>query len=242
MFEIHIFISLSLSFPGKLRANLITSPKLVSDPFMGFRKPGKFCLWNQKSWALESGIQLKESGIPLTIGIRNPSSTDKYWNPVSEIWTDPRRRIQNLRLSWISLHGMIIVFFPASIFLDVLFFFASSTVMIFFTMIMIMKNNTSTVFIFCCFSYVLSTDVEDNFPSHHDTPDFFFPIAQADITECSTYAVVCRLKSSPPYTITPNGGSFSHPDYPGVIINVPKKAVRPKAKFPLELKVGTSVS
>ena len=113
MYEIHIFISLSLSFPGKLRANLITSPRLVSDPFMGFRKPGKFCSWNQKSLALESGIQLKESGIPLTIGIRNPSSTDKDWNLVPEIWTDPLRRIQNLRLSRISLHGMIIVFFPA---------------------------------------------------------------------------------------------------------------------------------
>ena len=59
--------------------------------------------------------------IPLTIEIRNPSSTDKDWNPVPEIWTDPRRRIQNLSLSWISLHGMIIVFFPASIFLDVFF-------------------------------------------------------------------------------------------------------------------------
>ena len=29
------------------------------------------------SWALESGIQLKESGIPLTIRIQNLSSTDK---------------------------------------------------------------------------------------------------------------------------------------------------------------------
>ena len=38
------------------------------------------------SWALESGIQFKESGIPLTIGIQNPSSTDKDWNPVSGIW------------------------------------------------------------------------------------------------------------------------------------------------------------
>ena len=27
--------------------------------------------------ALESGIQLKKSGIPLTIGIRNPNSTDE---------------------------------------------------------------------------------------------------------------------------------------------------------------------
>ena len=108
-------------------------------------------------------------------------------------------------------------------------------------MIMIIIN-TSTVFIFRCFSYILFTDIEDDFPSQQGTPDFFFPVAQAEITECSTYAVVCRLKSSPIYTITPNGGLFSHPDYPGVSINVPKKAVRPKAKFPLELKVGTSVS
>ena len=37
----------------------------------------KVLLWNQEFWALESGVQLKESGIPLTIGIRNPSSNDK---------------------------------------------------------------------------------------------------------------------------------------------------------------------
>ena len=43
-----------------------------------FRNPEKFCLWNPESWALESGIQLRESGIPLTIEIQNPSSTDKY--------------------------------------------------------------------------------------------------------------------------------------------------------------------
>ena len=49
---------------------------------------GKFCLWNPessensflwnwKSWTWESGIQLKKSWIPLTIEIRNPSSTNK---------------------------------------------------------------------------------------------------------------------------------------------------------------------
>ena len=43
---------------------------------------GKNCLWNAESWALESGIQLKESGISLTIGIQDHSSTDKDWNPV----------------------------------------------------------------------------------------------------------------------------------------------------------------
>ena len=30
-----------------------------------------------ESWALGSGIQLKESGIPITIGIQNSSPTDK---------------------------------------------------------------------------------------------------------------------------------------------------------------------
>ena len=33
-------------------------------------------MWNPESWALKSGIQLKESRIPLTIGIQNPSSTE----------------------------------------------------------------------------------------------------------------------------------------------------------------------
>ena len=37
-----------------------------------------FCLWNPESWALESGITL-------TIEIRNPSSTDK--NMESSIWS-----------------------------------------------------------------------------------------------------------------------------------------------------------
>ena len=57
---------------------------------------GKFCLrnpelvefrlWNMEFWVLESGVQLKESGIPQTIGIRNPSSSFlekwgiQYWN------------------------------------------------------------------------------------------------------------------------------------------------------------------
>ena len=43
-------------------------------PWKGFQNPGNFCFWNP---ALDSGIRLKESGIPLTIGIRNPRSTDK---------------------------------------------------------------------------------------------------------------------------------------------------------------------
>ena len=44
---------------------------------MRFRNPGNFCHWNLESRTLESGIQLKESGILSTIEIRNPSPTEK---------------------------------------------------------------------------------------------------------------------------------------------------------------------
>ena len=52
-----------------------------------------FFWWNPESWALELGIQLKESGIPLTIGIRTPSSSNIDQNPVPEIRISPKRGI-----------------------------------------------------------------------------------------------------------------------------------------------------
>ena len=42
-----------------------------------FQNLGNFCLWNPEFQILESGMQLKESRISLTIWIRNPSSADK---------------------------------------------------------------------------------------------------------------------------------------------------------------------
>ena len=85
------------------------------------------------------------------------------------------------------------------------------------------------------------TEIEDDLPSDVGIPDLFFPVAQGDISECSTYAVVCRLKVSPTYTITSKGGSLSHPDYPGVTVTIPENAVAPSAEFPLELKVGLTI-
>ena len=70
------------------------------------RNRGDFCLWPyEESLALESGKQLKESGIPLTIGIRSPSSIHKVPNPVPGILNLPRE-IRNPILSWIKyLYG-----------------------------------------------------------------------------------------------------------------------------------------
>ena len=53
---------------------------------LGFRNWGKSCLWNPWFWALDSGVQLKESGILLTIWIQNPAST--AWNPQSKTVLD----------------------------------------------------------------------------------------------------------------------------------------------------------
>ena len=78
----------------------------------------------------------------------------------------------------------------------------------------------------------------DDLPSSIEISKLLFPVARAHITECSTYAVVCRLRSSPRYEITSKGGCFNHPDYPGVTVTFPKKAVEPKSKLSLALKVG----
>ena len=66
---------------------------LVREPESGFRIPGfsadswKLLLVDSGSWALSPGVQIKETGIPLTITIRNP-----------------RHGIQGPRLSCIPIH------------------------------------------------------------------------------------------------------------------------------------------
>ena len=55
---------------------------MQGNPDSGINK--NFGMWNLEFWALESGIQFKDFGIPLTSAIWNPSSADKesgiqYW-------------------------------------------------------------------------------------------------------------------------------------------------------------------
>ncbi|XP_044174645.1 uncharacterized protein LOC114951472 [Acropora millepora] len=80
------------------------------------------------------------------------------------------------------------------------------------------------------------SDFKDDDPCPNNVP-FSFPVVRAGITECSSYAVVSRLKLSPKYTITVNGGTFAHPYYPQVTITVPQKAVATETRLSLELKV-----
>ena len=85
---------------------------------------------------------------------------------------------------------------------------------------------------------MLAADVVEEYSCAKHVPDFYFPVVQAEITECSTYVVVCRLKASPPYIITSKGGSFNLPDYPSVCVTIPKNAVAPMAEIPAHIKVG----
>ena len=90
----------SLFTPWFSRIQMCTSPSpMLSYAYFGALRR-QFCLWNQESCVLESGIQLKKSGISLMFGIQNPSSTDKYWTPAPGI-RNLQRGIQKPRLSWI---------------------------------------------------------------------------------------------------------------------------------------------
>ena len=65
-----------------------------------------FLVENLEFWALESGIQLKESGHSLTIEIQNPSFSDKDRYTVPGI-RNPLRGIQNPKLSWIPIGRIV---------------------------------------------------------------------------------------------------------------------------------------
>ena len=81
-----------------------------------------FCLCNDKPRVLESGIQLKESRILLTIGIQNPSSFDKdpestAWNPESKtilhfLRRGDRKEIGFLPILLYSRWRNLVFFFP----------------------------------------------------------------------------------------------------------------------------------
>ena len=56
---------------------MLPNSNLNFKPCCGIWNPRKFCFWNPESSVLESGIQIKESGIPITIGIQNSTVLQK---------------------------------------------------------------------------------------------------------------------------------------------------------------------
>ena len=81
------------------------------------------------------------------------------------------------------------------------------------------------------------SDLSKDLTSLSDIPDYLLPVAVSKITQCSTFAVVCRLKSYE-HTITSQGTELCFPDYPLVRVVFPPNAVEKEE----ELQVVVNVS
>ena len=65
---------------------------------------------------------------------------------------------------------------------------------------------------------------------HNNIPDYLLPVAETKIIQCSTFAVVCRLKSYI-FTITSEPSTISLPDFPLVKIHFPPNSVSSTEEF-----------
>jgi hypothetical protein len=84
-----------------------------------------------------------------------------------------------------------------------------------------------------CF-YTFISDLEKAYGSNF--PDYLLPVAETKITQCSTFVVVCRLKSYT-FTVTSASASLSLPDYPLVKVIIPENAVHATDKLHVTVKV-----
>ena len=101
-YPVNFLIYLKVKVTQLLNSN---SPIIISRaPWQGIREI--FACWTSECWALASGIQLKESWIPLTIEVQNPSSSEKE-SGIQFLKSNPRRGIQNPSPPYISLYGVI---------------------------------------------------------------------------------------------------------------------------------------
>ena len=73
-----------------------------------------------------------------------------------------------------------------------------------------------------------------------DFPDYFLPVAETKITRCSTFAVVCRLKSHI-FTITSQPSIISFPDFPLVKIHIPPNSVLSTEEFRVTVRVSALI-
>ena len=78
------------------------------------------------------------------------------------------------------------------------------------------------------------SDLEQAYGSNF--PDYLLPVAETKITQCSTFVVVCRLKSYM-FTVTSEFTRFSLPDYPLVKVIIPKNAIHATENLQVTVKV-----
>ena len=68
-------------------------------------------------------------------------------------------------------------------------------------------------------------------------PEYFLPFAKFKITQCSTFGIICRLKSNE-FTITSEGKVLSLPEFPLFSVSVPENAIKRGEQLRFIVKVG----
>ena len=85
------------------------------------------------------------------------------------------------------------------------------------------------------FSYLMS-DIKEDYDLSGYVPDFSFPVAACKITQCSTVAVVCRLKSRR-HVVTSRESELVWPEFPLAKVCFPQNAVPKDESFEVTAKV-----
>ena len=78
--------------------------------------------------------------------------------------------------------------------------------------------------------------MKDAHPEIEEISDFYYPIAEAQISEGSTFAVVSRLVSHE-FPVSNKGYTWIHPDFPNLNVVIPKGAVSLRDKLNVVAKV-----
>ena len=83
------------------------------------------------------------------------------------------------------------------------------------------------------------SDIKEDYDLSGYHPDFSFPVAACKITQCSTFAVVCRLKSHR-HVVTSQESELVWPEIPLAKVTFPQNAVPQGESFEVIAQVGMS--
>ena len=85
--------------------------------------------------------------------------------------------------------------------------------------------------------FFFMSDIKEDYDLSGYIPDFPFPVAACKVTQCSTFAVVCRLKSHR-HVVTSQKSELVWPEFPPAKVTFPKNAVPQEKSFEVTAKVG----
>ena len=84
-----------------------------------------------------------------------------------------------------------------------------------------------------------SADIKEDHTDTADVSDVLFPVAISKITQCSTFVVVCRLRSHE-HTITSQESELVWPEFPLARISFPQNAIPRDESVEVIVKVSLS--